>query len=227
MTEFTSDPIEETPESLKEEADALEFVSDTEEGETEAGEAAGEQTDAAKKRKPRKKMNKKKVGIICGVVAAVLIVAGIGFSQWHQQPSFCAAICHSPMDKYYESYMEGDGMARIHKEANVTCLDCHEANLSTQISEGAKWVTGNYTDPLRKMDYDSEQCLTCHISEEFQAAKTDLIEKNPHADAHQSIPCTDCHSSHKDQTDYCSSCHDSGGQRMITFPLEGHEEEAA
>lgn len=76
-------------------------------------------------------------------------------------------------------------------------------------------------------DYDNETCLKCHISEEHVAAKTDLLSKNPHTDAHQKLLCTDCHKSHRKQVDYCASCHDNGGQRMIAFPFQGHGEAAA
>lgn len=39
-----------------------------------------------------------KASIVIGVVAAVIIAAGAGFAVWHDQPSFCNAICHTPMD---------------------------------------------------------------------------------------------------------------------------------
>ena len=64
--------------------------------EQEATEAVSEQ---ALPKKPKKKM-----GITLGVIAAVIIVAGAGFFVWHEQPSFCNAICHIPMDPYYETY---------------------------------------------------------------------------------------------------------------------------
>ena len=57
---------------------------------------------------PAAQKKKKKWPIVVGVVVAVLVVAGAGFWVWHEQPSFCNAICHSPMDKYVETYSEGD-----------------------------------------------------------------------------------------------------------------------
>ncbi|MBQ9955430.1 MAG: cytochrome c3 family protein [Eggerthellaceae bacterium] len=167
---------------------------------------------------------KVKLGIVGAVVVAIVVVAGACYAAFHDDPAFCNAVCHAPMDTYVENYNEGDGMARVHMEANVTCLDCHEPTLSQQVSEGMAWVTGNFKNELDMMtDYDNEQCLKCHISEEFQAAKTDFLKLNPHSDAHQVLKCTDCHKSHRDQVDYCSSCHDNEGQRMITWPLEGHD----
>ena len=44
--------------------------------------------------------NKKKPAIVAGTVAVVLVLAGAGFWVWHEQPSFCNAICHSPMDRH-------------------------------------------------------------------------------------------------------------------------------
>ena len=47
---------------------------------------------------PAAQKKKKKWPIVVGVVVAVLVVAGAGFWVWHEQPSFCNAICHTPMD---------------------------------------------------------------------------------------------------------------------------------
>lgn len=69
---------------------------------------SGRVSDAQHASQPAVKMTRKNKWIIVGVVAAVLVVAGAGFWVWHEQPSFCNAICHSPMDKYVETYYEGD-----------------------------------------------------------------------------------------------------------------------
>ena len=73
-----------------------------------------------------------------GVVAVVMVAAGVGFWTWHEQPSFCNAICHEPMDNYVEGYFnDATLMANTHKKrADVTCLECHEAKLSEQVAEG-------------------------------------------------------------------------------------------
>ena len=47
---------------------------------------------------PAPKKRPKRGWIVAGAVAAVIVVAGAGFWVWHEQPSFCNAICHSPMD---------------------------------------------------------------------------------------------------------------------------------
>lgn len=128
---------------------------------TEVKDEAQQVAGAAEK--AAKKAGKKKWPIVVGVVAVVLIAAGAGFWVWHEQPSFCAAICHTPMDAYYDTYNTGDYdkygnaldsddaktsmMSYLHKEngANATCLSCHVPTLSEQVSEGLAWISGNYT----------------------------------------------------------------------------------
>ena len=102
--------------------------------------------------------------IIGGVIAAVVVVAGIGAFVWHEQPSFCNAICHTPMDGYLEAYEAQPGQAATDKwgnevadasgmlsavhrtnSSNATCLSCHQPVMSEQITEGLEWVSGNYT----------------------------------------------------------------------------------
>lgn len=113
-------------------------------------------------KKPSPKKSGRKWPIVVGVVAAVLIVAGAGFFAWHEQPSFCNAICHTPMDGYLETYEATPGhagidkygnevanaagmMAAVHRvDANADCLACHVPTIGEQVSEGAAWVTGNY-----------------------------------------------------------------------------------
>lgn len=171
--------------------------------------------------KPRTKKHGRKLPVALGIVAVVLIAAIAGFSIWHQQPTFCNAICHSPMDVYVETYYEGDGLARVHAESDVTCLDCHEAKLSQQVTEATRWLTGDFKENLDLINFDDQICLDCHdqaLVEQGTATIAEL-EKDPHADAHQVMQCVDCHRSHRDQEDYCSNCHDNGGQHMITYPL--------
>lgn len=171
-------------------------------------------SEGAATSKTTKRAKKRKWPIVIGVIAIVLVAAGGGFLVWHEQPSFCNAICHSPMDPYVESYFEGDDLARVHMENDVTCLECHNPEISQQISEAGKWVTGDFRDPLDAIDYPDEDCIECHPQEEIQQATAGL-EKNPHTDAHQVVKCNTCHKSHDDQVDYCGQCHDNGGQTMI------------
>ncbi len=111
----------------------------------------------------QKKKLPKKLPIIAGVVVAVLAVACVGGLVWHEQPSFCNAICHTPMDGYLQTLEATPGesatdkwgnevedassmLASVHAscDESYTCLDCHVPTLSEQISEGVSWVTGDY-----------------------------------------------------------------------------------
>ena len=126
-------------------------------------------TDVAATEEPAKdakqaKQGKKKWPIVVGVVAVVLVAAGAGFFVWHEQPSFCNAICHTPMDAYVETYIDGSHdkygnelteeadkkamMAYAHAtttEGDTTnCLGCHVPTMGEQITEGMHWITGSY-----------------------------------------------------------------------------------
>lgn len=113
---------------------------------------------ASKRRVPTKP-------IVAAVIAvAVLAGAGSAFYVWHEQPSFCNAICHTPMDAYGKTYLDGgqdkygnelDEAAKssmmsyahgsLAGDAAVTCLDCHVPTLEEQVSEGLGWISGNYS----------------------------------------------------------------------------------
>ena len=125
-------------------------------------EAAAEVPATSTEEAAPKKKGKKKWPIVVGVVVVVLIAAGAGFWVWHEQPSFCNAICHTPMDAYNRTYDQDYGVAGVdkfgndventgsmlavsHRAANgATCMSCHVPQLSEQISEGMNWLSGNY-----------------------------------------------------------------------------------
>lgn len=130
-----------------------------------AAEAAASEGVKAENISAKKK--RKKWPVTLGVVLVVLVAAGAGFWVWHEQPSFCNAICHTPMDPYNETYNQEDNTAGTDKWGNevsnthamlavshkgpienggadATCMSCHVPQLSEQISEGINWLTGNY-----------------------------------------------------------------------------------
>ena len=112
---------------------------------------------------PKKKRRK---GVIAGaVVLAVVLIAGIGMWIWHEQPSFCGTVCHDTMGSYLEGYESGDFLAHNHAQAGVACLNCHEAELNTQVAELQVQMSGDYRLPLAKMETTDEFCLRdgCHI----------------------------------------------------------------
>ncbi len=128
-------------------------------------ESGKEQDSSAKtpsKNKGRTRRVSKRAKVALVVIVAVFAVSGIGFSQWHETPAFCGAICHDPMDAYVSSYIDGEYdvygnkmedeaqsvamAAYLHKvDHRTTCLQCHEPTLAEQLSQGVSWLTGDYT----------------------------------------------------------------------------------
>lgn len=111
------------------------------------------------------KRKRRRTAVAVGIVAAVAIVAGAGLLVWHEQPSFCSAICHTPMSPYVDMYNAESGepvqdkwgnevadpsamMSVSHAQEGFDCLDCHEPTLSEQVAEGMSWVAGDYEFPL-------------------------------------------------------------------------------
>ena len=90
------------------------------------------------------------------------VAAGAGFMVWHDQPSFCNAICHTPMDGYLTTYESTPGeaatdkwgnqvadassmLAPVHAQEGITCVGCHVPQMSEQVTEGLGWLTGSYS----------------------------------------------------------------------------------
>ena len=118
------------------------------------------ETAAATSEKQPKKAKGRKKQIVIGVVA-VLVVICVGVGVWHDQPSFCNAICHTPMDGYLTTYEATPGqpakdkwdnevsdasamMAPLHAKEGVSCVGCHVPTIGEQVSEGLSWISGNY-----------------------------------------------------------------------------------
>lgn len=159
--------------------------------------------------------------IVASGIAVVLIAAGVGFFVWHEQPRFCSAICHTPMDSYVEGYYSGDAslLSATHEKANVTCLQCHESKIDEQVTEAAHWVTGDYAFDedsgklLSRSDEfaNKEMCLnkSCHnMSLDDLAQSTSTMAWNPHDfSEHGAVACGSCHKVHGQSTIVCSECH--------------------
>ncbi|MCI8367898.1 MAG: cytochrome c3 family protein [Eggerthellaceae bacterium] len=118
-------------------------------------EAGTSSAGSASPKRPRKK------ALVAAVVVVAIAAVGAGLFAWHEQPSFCSAICHTPMDAYGKTYLDGTqdefGNSLTAEESNsmlayahsqymggITCLDCHVPTLDEQVSEGLAWVAGNY-----------------------------------------------------------------------------------
>lgn len=194
-----------------------------------------EKTEPAKQATPQKK---RKRMVTLGVVLIMVIAAGAGFWVWHEQPSFCNAICHTPMDSYNASYDQAAGepgidkwgnelsntssmMAVLHKEYDEDCLSCHVPSMTEQISEGINWVSGNYVYPLEERSLKEltsaretiadNFCLneSCHnMTRDELTASTSGQYRNPHLAQHGELSCGDCHKGHTASINICSQCHD-------------------
>lgn len=165
----------------------------------------------------------KKKHMIVGGVVGVIVVLACAFWVWHEQPSFCNSICHSPMDSYVESFSSNNqGMlATVHSQAGKNCLSCHEAKITDQVSEAMKWVADDY--PMTadgKMlatgkSFASEQFCArsgCHNMNDVVASTWGFAGNdakfNPHS-SHQdlALDCGDCHKAHSTSVLMCNECH--------------------
>lgn len=121
---------------------------------------------------PAKKKGKKRLPIVIGVIVVVVAIAGIGFWNWHNQPTFCNAFCHSTMDEFVTTYYEEPGttgtdkwgneventnamMVVVHAQADVNCLGCHVPSIGQQISEVGIQLSGSYSMPLAEEGTES------------------------------------------------------------------------
>lgn len=175
--------------------------------------------------------------VAVGVTAAIVLVAAVGGVVWHEQPSFCNAICHTPMDPYLPTYEAQPGqeavdkfgntvanatgmMAAAHRIAGESCLSCHVPTMSEQVTEGLEWVSGNYVAPPEERSLDDlaeargmdgqEFCLNeqCHnLTYGELAEKTADRAYNPHETHFDGLECGDCHKAHRESVLYCTRCH--------------------
>jgi hypothetical protein len=162
-------------ETVKEEStpETTDESSTVDENSTEAADdAAGTEPGVAKEAgaaddgaaKPKKKKGLAfKILLVVGIVVVVLAGgAGGAYALFHDEPAFCNAICHTPMDPYVESYENGTSVnpaqtsltaplsVTVHKDSDqdINCLTCHIPDMGEQIQEGMKWISGNYELPL-------------------------------------------------------------------------------
>lgn len=175
-------------------------------------------TDQKTPSTPRKSLLKR-LGIAGIALLVLLIINIIAISMIsidqvsRQNPAFCGA-CHI-MESRVSSYMNSTNMDNIHRQANVGCKDCHaNYSLGDEVKSLWQYVTGNYEKILSKRKVEDSMCTQCHISLQYHANRTDFLVRNPHLSHWPELRCASCHISHDKQVDYCSRCHENGGQRM-------------
>jgi len=169
----------------------------------------------------------KRIIIIAVLVIGVLAIGGvIGIEAAHNNAEFCS-ICHN-MEDHVDSYVSGKSMDNVHAQAGVRCIDCHtDYTLFDQANSLIHYVTGNYDKRMPQQQYDESMCLKCHISLAYQAESTRHLVRNPHESHWPNLTCGQCHLSHDKQRDYCSRCHDNGGQIMTDDKPKPWQEETA
>lgn len=151
----------------------------------------------------------RKKKLMLGLVSALAVVglgANIVLVKTSHNPSFCAT-CHI-IRPYYQSWSEGELLASKHRQAGVTCQDCHKSSYVDKVKEGTKYITGQYSTPLPGLKVSQQECLRCHGSYEKVAALTAKMEPNPHENPHfGNLECSSCHKMHKESKVYCAQCH--------------------
>ncbi|MBN1316164.1 MAG: cytochrome c3 family protein [Anaerolineales bacterium] len=159
------------------------------------------------------------------VIANIVLIAGAGLGlagmavihQSDTNPNFCA-LCHI-MEPNVSSYLTSNHLDSLHMQAGVECKDCHDYTVVEEVKSGINYMIGNYeinqNGDLLKQKYSDDMCFQCHISYSYIADQTSFLENNPHSNHNGQLHCNTCHISHGDQIDYCSGCHENGGQRMV------------
>lgn len=186
--------------------------------------AEEEKNEKAPETKAKKPKNKKRRRIVVCVIVAVIVVAGIGGWSWHNTPNFCGTLCHDTMNEHLANYegtdaSGGAGQAHVHQASGVGCLDCHKADIETQLSELNTQITANPGNVGLSSRYyvDNQTCLDCHGGsyEELQKQTESLGDYNPHNNPHNQMNCNECHKGHSAQINTCGECHANGGQQMV------------
>jgi hypothetical protein len=221
------------PEAQSNVAEPEEPDSQQDQGDKNQKRGKGKKGDKGKKR------GKGRVVLITAGAVFVLLVGGGGgvYATQHSNPSFCNAICHTPMDPYVESYKEnistnplqvdlaGPLSVTVHKDdGDVLCVECHNDGLDVQLREGLHWATGNYVYPFEGKVLTAgeakqegqlngvEFCLRegCHVGVETVDELKEVLSdqtRNPHDSHNGLLNCTECHRTHEQSVMWCTQCH--------------------
>ncbi|MGJ7910378.1 cytochrome c3 family protein [Neobacillus sp. LXY-1] len=158
------------------------------------------------KKKLFKKLSRKRLIFILLSVFVLLMLSGFGVIKASDNPAFCSTLCHN-MEPMYDSYEHSNLLANAHKKKDVVCHDCHQDSLAKKSSEGVKYVTGDYEDPMKTREFSKSMCLKCHDYEKVKA-KTNFKDSNPHDSHNGQLDCNKCHRMHEPSKVYCANCHE-------------------
>lgn len=164
----------------------------------------------------RKKRNVTWVAVALGALVFINVI-GVAYvaadNYTRATPQFCSS-CHN-MESHVDSYLTSNHMDSVHFRAGVGCKDCHsDYSLIDEAKSVVQYVTGDYERVWSRRKIEDKMCLQCHIDLEYHADRTDYLSRNPHLSHWPDLRCNACHLSHDKQVDYCSRCHENGGQRM-------------
>lgn len=134
--------------------------------------------------------------------------AGLGHSA-----GVCGS-CHI-MRGYVDSFRTSNDMDSVHRRAGLGCVDCHTGgSLGVHAAVAATYLAMNTPSKPSSSPVADHVCNHCHVSMAYEATRTDYLTRNPHRSHWPELQCGDCHKAHGGQLDFCSGCHDNGGQRM-------------
>ena len=127
--------------------------------------------------------------------------------------------CHV-LDSYVNSLSERAMLAGQHAAQGVGCVDCHDWRVEQQMADTVAYLTGEYTEPLPRLQVKMDQCFTCHEHSSYDQIAwrtTDLGVTDPTAKGHIANPhqpphyteleCSSCHRMHQPSTLLCLECH--------------------
>ena len=183
----------------------------------------------AKSKDPSPKGPRSWIKALVWVNVGWILLVGVGLSaaaiihESDTNPELCRT-CHL-MEAHVDSYLTSSNLDHAHEQAGVECKECHDYSIEAEVTSAIKYVTGDYdvvsaSNPeLIRRTFGDEMCLKCHVSYEHIANQTDYLVRNPHLSHWPSPACRTCHVSHGEQIDYCSECHDNGGQRLVGAPI--------
>jgi len=157
-----------------------------------------------RKKSFRQRFTPKNVFVLVLIVIVLSAVSFMTVEKASANPAFCN-LCHN-MKPMYNSYNDSNLLAHAHKQAGVSCHDCHESSIPVQMEEGVKYITGDFETPMKTREFSKEMCLKCHNYNEVKA-KTNFEESNPHDSHNGDLECFKCHKMHESSNVFCAKCH--------------------
>lgn len=122
----------------------------------------------------------------------------------------CAGKCHI-IKPYVQAQSNKTLLIYKHRQAGLTCTDCHDRTAETAKQEEEMYRNKEYSDPIDRREYDAQFCLKCHESYKAVAAKTAHLKeewgRNPHESHNGELDCSVCHRVHQPSVFLCSQCH--------------------